>query len=254
MTSPDASPRSSRMDETLRHEQEFFDQLIEERGEFNPFTDRGWKVLKSAFRKMAPGKFSGALLDVGCGTGSSLKVYEGRFASYTGLDLSPVSIARARQKHPEHEWQAGNALQLPFSDARFDAVVFSSVLHHLPAMEPALLEARRVLKEGGFVFAFDPNVFHPAMALLRHPRSPFYVAEGVSPDEKPLRPGQLREVFQAAGFRDIRQRCLSGIAYEKVAPARFNAGLAAFNVFDRIWAGLGIGRWLGTFVLTCAVK
>ena len=165
------------------------------------------------------------------GRGVRLQVYEGRFRSYTGLDLSPASIDRARRKHPEHRWQAGNALQLPFGDGEFDVVVFSSVLHHLPDMETALKEARRVVRDGGFVFAFDPNVYHPAMALLRHPRSPFYVAEGVSPDEKPLRPKRLREAFQSAGWRDIRQRCLSGIEFGMVAPARFNAGLAAFKRF-----------------------
>src|SRR6476661_7370256 len=99
MTAPD----STRLDESLRKEQQFFDHLVEDRGEFNPFTSHGWEVLKRTFRRMTPGDSCGALLDIGCGTGSSLQVYEGRFTSYTGLDLSPASIELARRKHPEQQ-------------------------------------------------------------------------------------------------------------------------------------------------------
>ena len=71
MTAPETAPDPSRIEDALRQEQQFFDQLVEERGEFNPFTSRGWNVLKSAFRKMAPGETCGSMLDVGCGTGGS---------------------------------------------------------------------------------------------------------------------------------------------------------------------------------------
>ena len=111
-----------------------------------------------------------------------------------------------------------------------------------------------VLEPGGRVFAFDPNLLHPAMALFRWPKSPFYIAEGVSPNESPLLPGTLRRAFEAAGFADIRQRCLSGIAYREVAPRGINALLSVYNAADRVFEAVGLGRWFGTFVLTCGRK
>src|SRR5437667_81934 len=77
----------------------------------------------------------------------------------------------------------------------------------------ALTEAARVLRPGGWAFAFDPNLLHPAMLLFRHPRSPLYNSRGVTPDERPLHPRVLRDDFAAAGFAGLGQRCQSDIPY-----------------------------------------
>ena len=195
-----------------------------------------------------------ALLDLGCGTGQSRRVYDGTFARYTGADLSPAAIAAARAAFPADEWVVADACRLPFEDGRFDVVAFSSLLHHIPDFPAAVREGFRVLKPGGVPFAFDPNVFHPAMALFRHPRSPLYLSQGVSPNERPLRPTVLRSAFEAAGFGDVRQRCQSDIPYRKVAPRLLNAALSAYNVADWVWEAAGLGRWFGTFVITCGTK
>jgi len=203
---------------------------------------------------MVPGGRIGRLLDVGCGTGQSRQVYADRAAGYVGIDLSFEALSRARRKGPAGCWGQADAGRLPFADGSLDVVAFSSVLHHIPDPVPALREARRVLKPGGRAFAFDPNLLHPAMALFRWPRSPFYVAEGVSPNESPLRPATLRRAFAAAGFEALRQRCQSGIAYREVAPRGMNALLGAYNAADRAFEAIGLGRWFGTFVLTCGRK
>ena len=133
-------------------------------------------------------------------------------------------------------------------------MAFSSVLHHIPSFSLALSEAYRVLKPGGKVFAFDPNLLHPAMALFRWPKSPLYSPVGVSPNESPMLPAVLRQGFIDAGFESVRQRCRSGIAYRSVSPKFANRGLAAFNVLDGFWQACGLGHWCGTFVFAGGVK
>jgi len=96
-----------------------------------------------------------------------------------------------------------------------------------------------VLRPGGAVFAFDPNLLNPAMALFRHPTQPALSSPGISPDERPLLPTALKRAFREARFVDLRQRCLSGIAYRAVAPRLLNAGLTAFNIADRLWQWSG---------------
>jgi SAM-dependent methyltransferase len=227
---------------------------VRERGEFDPFAPRGWQTITRRFADMVSAGGLSRLLDIGCGTGQSLQIYEGRSAGYVGIDLSFEALLAARRKFPTMWWCQADACRLPFVDSSFEAVAFSSVLHHIPDFQPALLEARRVLTPGGRVFAFDPNLLHPAMALLRWPKSPFYLSEGVSPNEAPLLPAVLRRAFGAAGFVQIRQRCQSDIPYRRVAPRLINACLALYNVVDRIFERIGLGRWFGTFVLTVGRK
>lgn len=235
-------------------EQAFFNQLVAEEGDFNPFADLGWQRIASLFREFLrrPGPIS--VLDVGAGTGRSRQIYIDSASRYVGVDLADEAVACARRRHPESEWVVADACDLGFPDETFDVVAFSSVLHHIPGFDRAVREAVRVLKPGGSVFAFDPNLLHPAMALFRWPKSPLYSPVGVSPNESPMLPSVLRRGFRNAGLVRIRQRCRSGIPYRAVAPKAFSRGLSAFNVCDALWQASGLGRWFGTFVFTYGEK
>jgi SAM-dependent methyltransferase len=231
----------------------YFDRLVGESGDFNPFTDRGWETLARRFAGAVPGA-GFRVLDVGCGTGRSRRIYRDHAARYAGIDLSLGALRLARQHQPDAAWLQADALRLPFRDGSYDGVAFSSVLHHVPDRRAALAEAFRVLRPGGWAFAFDPNLLHPAMLLFRHPKSPLYNPAGVSPDERPLLPRTLREDLQAAGFAGIGQRCQSDLPYRAVAPKGLDALLPLYNRADWLWEKIGLGRWLGTFVVTWGRK
>jgi ubiquinone/menaquinone biosynthesis C-methylase UbiE len=232
----------------------YFDRLVRESGDFNPFADRGWEVLRRRFAEVSHNRQALRVVDVGCGTGQSLRIYERQAREYVGVDLSFGALTLAHRRHAEKLWAQADALTLPVRDASVDVVAFSSVLHHVPDMHAALAAAVRALRPGGLVFAFDPNLFHPAMLLFRHPRSPFYRAEGVSPDEQPLRPTVLWHAFDRAGLTRVGQRCQSDIPYRAVAPKLLNAMLPAYNALDRVWEAIGAGRMFGTFVVTWGWK
>jgi len=235
-------------------EREFFNGLVAAEGDFNPFADRGWRTINAVFRGFLDRPPPVSVLDIGAGTGRSRQIYIGVASRYVGVDIAEEAVACARRRHPESEWVVADACDLAFPDAAFDVVAFSSVLHHIPRFDLALREAVRVLKPGGGVFAFDPNLLHPAMALFRWPKSPLYSPVGVSPNESPMLPGVLRRGFEAAGLVRVRQRCRSGIPYRAVAPRVFSRGLAAFNACDALWQACGLGRWFGTFVFTYGEK
>lgn len=235
-------------------EKEFFNTWIAKEGDFNPFTQQGWDAIRHTFDGLVGQRGSVAVLDVGAGTGRSRQIYANVANRYVGIDIAEEAVATAKQRYPDDEWLVADACDLAFVDNTFDVVAFSSVLHHIPRFEDAVKEAVRVLKPGGWVFAFDPNVLHPAMALFRSPMSPFYSARGVSPNERPMNPGVLRKAFADAGLVDVRQVCKSGIAYRDVAPRFAKHGLVVFNAIDNLWQISGLGRWFGTFVFTCGQK
>src|SRR5262245_63840193 len=94
-------------------ERAYFDQLVRERGDFNPFADRGWQTLARRFEQwVTPGRPLD-VLDVGCGTGQSRQLYIRHAARYVGLDLSPEAVAIARGRFPESEWVVADATALP---------------------------------------------------------------------------------------------------------------------------------------------
>ncbi len=235
-----------------RRERDHFDGVIEAEGGFDPFPPRGWETLRGCYEEMVGTTAVDLLLDIGCGTGSADPIYRDRFRKRVGIDLSPAALHQAQHRFPDDEHLRADACRLPCPDSSVDVVAFSSVLHHIPDFPDALREAHRVLRPGGAVFAFDPNLLHPAMALFRHPKSPLYTAAGVSPNEKPLLPSALRSAFTAAGFTDLRQHAQADIPYREVAPPVLNALLRVYNLLDHAMHLSGAGRWLGSFVVTAA--
>lgn len=110
---------------------------------------------------IAPGE---AVLDMGCGTGSlalATKQRVGARGQVYGIDASPEMIARARRKAVKAGatvvLETGVAETLPFPDARFDVVVSTLMLHHLPrpVRQQCVREARRVLRPGGRLLVVD---------------------------------------------------------------------------------------------------
>jgi len=239
---------------TLRREKACFDSMIARDGDFNPFADRGWATLARCFAEMVPLSAPLRVLDVGCGTGHSRQLYVPRSSLYIGLDLSLEAVRRSSDRFSSSWWLCADASRIPFAKDAFDVVAFSSVLHHIHDFEEATREAWRVLRPGGYVFAFDPNLLHPAMALFRHPRSPLYSSRGVSPNERPLLPRRLAAALRGSDFVNVQQRCQADIPYRAVKPRLLNLFLGLYNTGDRLLEISGLGRWFGSFVVTAGRK
>lgn len=98
-----------------------------------------------------------SVLDFGCGPGYDLVGFatESKPKRLIGIDLSSSSLVEAKARLALHgvtaELHRHDVLKspLPIADASVDLVHSSGVLHHMPAMEVALAELRRVLKPGG---------------------------------------------------------------------------------------------------------
>lgn len=88
------------------------------------------------------------LLDICCGPGMLSEAAAQRGAQATGLDF-PGVIDLARRLVPAAEFISGDALDLPFPDNSFDAVVCGYGIMHVPDPEKGMQEMLRVLRPGG---------------------------------------------------------------------------------------------------------
>lgn len=101
------------------------------------------------------------ILDIGGGPGHYSIHYAGQGHDVTLLDLSDENVRFAKKKARQYgvKMQAlqGDAMDLSaFPDASFDVVFLMGPLYHLMEEESrrkAILEAKRVLKPGGYLFS-----------------------------------------------------------------------------------------------------
>jgi ubiquinone/menaquinone biosynthesis C-methylase UbiE len=108
-------------------------------------------------------------LEIGCGTGAvSRALVESLKLAVTGLDPSPILVARARElgKHlPGLTFMQGDGRSLHLADATFDLVVFHTTLCHIPNPDVALREAYRVLRPDGWLAVFDGDYMTTTVAI-----------------------------------------------------------------------------------------
>ncbi len=123
-------------------------------------------------------------------------------ALLTAIDLSPDLITEAlKEQGPNVAYQIGDIEMLPFSDAAFDAVVGSSVLHHVQ-VEKALTNALRVLRPGGMIAFAEPNMLNPQIAIQKN--IPYIKRKmGDSPDETAFFRWPMARLLKKLGFIDI---------------------------------------------------
>jgi len=119
------------------------------------------------------GESFGDGLEIGSGTGYfSLNLLQlGVVERLTATDISPGMLRRlaatAAGLGLAVDTVRTEAEALPFEDESFDLVFGHAVLHHLPDLERAFAEFRRVLRPGGAVaFAGEPSRYGDRLAAL----------------------------------------------------------------------------------------
>jgi len=101
------------------------------------------------------------ILDVGCGTGSHLELYQRYKCNLFGIDLSPSMMDVARERLGDSaQLDLGNATEMPYEDDKFDLVISMLSLHEMSpdTRSTVLNEIKRVLKSDGRLLLID---FHP---------------------------------------------------------------------------------------------
>jgi ubiquinone/menaquinone biosynthesis C-methylase UbiE len=126
--------------------------------------DPTFVAYREAYLKLIDLPHTAAVLDLGCGTGVVTRAIAARagFAgAVTGVDQSPEFIAAAQRLAADEgvgdrvEFALGDAHELDFPAATFDAAVAHTLVSHVRDPLAVLAEAARVIRPGGSVAIFD---------------------------------------------------------------------------------------------------
>ncbi len=182
--------------------------------------DRIWR---RATRKALAPTTGEKVLDLAAGTGVSTVELGKSGAWCVAADFSKGMLNAGLFRHVP--MVAGDAMHLPFADAVFDAATISFGLRNVSDFDAGLRELARVTRPGGrlVVCEFSTPVFTPmrvaymeylmkalprvASAVSSNPDAYVYLAESIRawPDQE-----QLAKRIEAAGWRDVKWRNLSG--------------------------------------------
>jgi ubiquinone/menaquinone biosynthesis C-methylase UbiE len=128
--------------------------LLDDRDEINRYSIQMYHYL--ALKTGIQGK---DILEIGSGRGGGAhypiqKLGAGRVA---GLDIAYNAVKMARKNYnvPHLSFQQGTAEKLPFSDDTFDIVINVESSHTYGSIELFLSQAKRVLREGGYLLLAD---------------------------------------------------------------------------------------------------
>jgi SAM-dependent methyltransferase len=107
-------------------------------------------------RHPLPWRGEGKVLDIGCGAGGNLKVLQNQGWKVSGIEISEVAAAHARNL-VEGQIHTGTLDSAPFDAKAFDLVLLSHSLEHLPSPVDALRRVYRLLKDDGLLVVTVPN-------------------------------------------------------------------------------------------------
>ena len=190
------------------------------------FQEPRWRGRAVGEARLGPGM---SAIDVACGTGkvsASLAKVVRPGGRVVGLDFSPRMVGRARRQRaalPGLSFVVGDALDLPFDDATFDASTIAFGMRNLPDYAHGFSEMTRVVRPGGRIVCLE--ISRPRSPLGRAIQRWFdwivpiigramgqgsayaYLVESTRGYPGPER---IAAIMREVGLEDVRWRPLSG--------------------------------------------
>jgi SAM-dependent methyltransferase len=170
---------------------------------------------------------SGALLDLGCSSGSFLEFMRSESWKLYGIEMSAEG-ARTAEARSGAKVFVGDILDAPFPPASFDLITCFDVLEHLYEPRRVMAKVGEWLKPGGVFYVLVPNidsaeaqVFGTYWHGLELPRHLFHYS-----------PASLKFLAESAGLREVSLETRRNPA----------VGTSLRYVWDDLFGVLGIRR------------
>lgn len=159
------------------------------------------------------------VLDCGCGTGPMIGLLHSKYPDkhYTGLDLTPEMIRKARAKKLSNtEFVIGDCEHLPFAAGSFDVVICTNSFHHYPEPQDFFDSVYRVLRPGGRLILRDYTSSDFMVWLMNHVEMPLANLCGHG-DVRVYTKNEYRAMITRAGFVPVTLEAQKKFRFHMVA-------------------------------------
>jgi 2-polyprenyl-3-methyl-5-hydroxy-6-metoxy-1,4-benzoquinol methylase len=148
-----------------------------------------------------------SVMEIGCGTGKNC-YYLATKTNYqvlgTDICVPFVDDARINYQSPNLRYEVLDFNQLEqFKAERFDYIIGNGILHHLyHHLDAALVNMRKLLKPGGKMIFWEPNIYNPYVyAIFSY--SSLRVKASLEPDEMAFSKSFIHDKLDTAGYKNM---------------------------------------------------
>jgi 2-polyprenyl-3-methyl-5-hydroxy-6-metoxy-1,4-benzoquinol methylase len=232
------APRPEQM---YRHYGHDYDQKIAEAGERSPQRWRDRREMLIEYKR------GGAILDLGCSSGSFLSTLNSGDWDMYGVEMSTESAERALARCGAKVF-VGDILDAPFEPESFDVITCFHVFEHLYHPREVLARISQWLKPGGIFYTLMPNIdsagakvfksYWYALELPRHlyhfsPKSLSALARSVGLEEVTMITG--RELFIEKSYRYMVDDALLAVGIHRAPLSKSKEPSFAWKVMRKMY-------------------
>ncbi|MBF0328685.1 MAG: methyltransferase [Nitrospirae bacterium] len=146
------------------------------------------------------------VFELGCGTGAFSRYILSELPSLdlTSCDISTECIRIASKRYSSYKnakFLVSDITMKPSSLGVFDVVIGNSILHHLP-IRSSLIYCMQILKPGGIIMFFEPNMMNPQIAIEKNIRFIGKILQNTENETAFFR-WSLKKILQEVGFNKV---------------------------------------------------
>ncbi|MFT4541991.1 MAG: DNA-binding transcriptional ArsR family regulator [Planctomycetota bacterium] len=204
---------------------DFFDRLADQWDKFGARFSTGQARQRAVSQLLPPGL---VVADLGCGTGYLGRAVAGLCETLICIDSSQGMLDQARTRLESLdggaglEFRLGELDRLPLADAEVDGVLAGMVLHHLPTLDGAIAEMRRVLKPGG-----------TCVVLELDPHRETWMQQALGDRHLGIPSSEVLTALRRVGFEDLRMEAVDDRYCPGAEPSR-DVALTLYTVRGRL--------------------
>jgi len=205
---------------------------IRERTERRASYEKQYRSRLKRIERFAPER--GKLLDVGCGGGFFLQAARARGWTPHGIDIVPEFIRFAREELKIEAADCASLAGNRFADGRFDVVTLWDLIEHLRQPLACLREINRILRPGGQVVIWTPNVENAVYAGDR------WYGYNINQHLYFLSSRTLGRLLARSGFLPVFEqtsRAKKGF-FPRPPPVTYDKAVRPASGAEKIWRGI----------------